>query len=72
MRSAALTRPAAPGPRRRRPLLLRLLDALALARSRRALAHLDDHLLSDIGLSRAEAEAEAIRPVWDAPSHWRA
>ncbi|MDM7932835.1 DUF1127 domain-containing protein [Tabrizicola sp.] len=43
---------------------------IALSRSRRHLARLDDHLLRDIGLSRAEAEAEVARPVWDAPPHW--
>jgi uncharacterized protein YjiS (DUF1127 family) len=42
-----------------------------LVRSRRALVRLDDHLLRDIGLTRAQAEAEALRPVWDAPLHWR-
>lgn len=49
----------------------RLLAAATLARSRRALKHLDDHLLRDIGLTRAEAQAEADRGGWDAPSHWR-
>ena len=49
----------------------RLLAAEALARSRRRLGHLDDHILRDIGLTRAEAEAEAARPLWDPPSHWR-
>lgn len=67
MRSAALTRPAAPASR---SLLARLTQILTLARSRRALKHLDDHLLRDIGLNRAEAEAEMRRPFWDAPSHW--
>jgi uncharacterized protein YjiS (DUF1127 family) len=41
-----------------------------VARTRRALKHLDDHLLADVGLSRDDAEAEARRPLWDAPSHW--
>lgn len=48
-----------------------LLGRTALARSRRTLRRLDDHLLRDIGLTRSEAEAEAARPVWDAPLHWR-
>ena len=48
-----------------------ILQHSALARSRRALARLDDHLLRDIGLSRHEAETEAERPLWTAPPHWR-
>ena len=52
--------------------LLRLHQAVLMARSRRALARLDDHLLQDIGLTRHEAEAEAARSSWDAPLHWRA
>ena len=51
-------------------LAARLWQALMVARTRRALKHLDDHRLSDIGLSRDDAEAEARRPFWDAPSHW--
>mgnify|MGYP003548187697 CR=1 FL=1 len=43
----------------------------ALSRSRKALLRLDDHLLRDIGLSRAEAETEAFRQDWDAPANWR-
>jgi len=44
----------------------------ALHRQRSHLRRLDDHLLSDIGLSRADALAEASRPAWDAPGHWQA
>ena len=33
-------------------------------RTRRALTKLDDHLLRDIGISRAEAEREAANPFW--------
>jgi uncharacterized protein YjiS (DUF1127 family) len=44
----------------------------SLARSRRALARLDDRLLADAGLSPAQARAEAARPGWDVPPHWRA
>jgi uncharacterized protein YjiS (DUF1127 family) len=43
----------------------------ALARSRRSLAKLDPRLVRDIGLSCEEADAEARRPVWDAPLHWK-
>lgn len=35
------------------------------SRQRRALLELDDRLLSDIGIGRAEAEREAVRPFWD-------
>jgi uncharacterized protein YjiS (DUF1127 family) len=42
----------------------------ALARSRRGLRRLDDHLLRDIGLTRDQAEAEATLPAWDVPPHW--
>nr|WP_246030375.1 DUF1127 domain-containing protein [Litoreibacter halocynthiae] len=42
-----------------------------LYRQRRALAALDDSRLADIGLSRREADAEARRPVWDAPAYWK-
>jgi uncharacterized protein YjiS (DUF1127 family) len=34
-------------------------------RQRRALLALDDTLLKDIGLSRADAAREAARPFWD-------
>lgn len=33
-------------------------------RQRRALEALPDHLLSDIGISRADAEQEAHKPFW--------
>lgn len=49
----------------------RLLHLSAVARSRRSLSRLDDHLLRDIGLTRSQAAAEAERPGWDAPSHWK-
>lgn len=42
----------------------------SLYRQRRALRSLDARALTDLGLSRAEAEAEAARPVWDAPTNW--
>lgn len=52
-------------------LFSRLRTAEALAKSRRRLARLDDHLLRDIGLTRTEAEAEAERSAWDSPLHWK-
>ena len=51
-------------------LLARIDQAFALHRSRARLAQLDARLLADVGLDRSTAEAEAKRPVWDAPSHW--
>ncbi|MEM8742477.1 MAG: DUF1127 domain-containing protein [Pseudomonadota bacterium] len=38
---------------------------MARARSRADLATLDDHLLDDIGVTRADARREARRPFWD-------
>jgi uncharacterized protein YjiS (DUF1127 family) len=52
-------------------LVHRLQAALHLRRQRRSLRALDAHLLRDIGLTAAEAEAEAARPVWDVTPHWR-
>jgi uncharacterized protein YjiS (DUF1127 family) len=52
-------------------LSYRLSGLAAMARSRRSLRKLDDHLLRDIGLSRSDALVEADRPAWDAPSHWK-
>lgn len=47
-----------------------LLDRMALARQRRALQQLDDHLLHDVGLTRDQAREESRKPVWDVPAHW--
>ena len=33
-------------------------------RQRRQLSELSDHMLKDIGLSRADVEAEAAKPFW--------
>lgn len=52
-------------------LSARLMAVAALDRSRRSLRLLDDRLLRDIGLTRAEAISEADRAPWDAPAHWR-
>lgn len=51
-------------------LIARLFAARSLARQRAALAALDDALLDDLGLTRADAVREAQRSVWDAPQHW--
>lgn len=58
----------APASRRLTPLA-RVKAALDLWQQRRALALLDDSRLADLGLTRAQARAEASRPFWDAPSH---
>ena len=59
-------------PRRTRKFgVLGLLSRwIMLARSRHALARLDDRTLADIGLTREEAENEAGRPFWDVPNYW--
>ena len=48
--------------------LLRLNEAAwtwyARARSRRALAQLNDHVLKDIGVSRVDVYRESTKPSW--------
>jgi uncharacterized protein YjiS (DUF1127 family) len=51
-------------------LIARLQLGVAARAQRKALARLDTAALADIGLSRAEAEIEARRPLWDVPSNW--
>lgn len=41
-----------------------LFSALERRKQRQALMGLDDHLLKDIGVSRAEVEREASKPFW--------
>jgi uncharacterized protein YjiS (DUF1127 family) len=53
--------------RRPRGFLPRLRLALGVAAQRHRLSRLDDALLADIGLTRAQAEAEARRGLWDLP-----
>ena len=61
---------AAKGPRRRssrRPAGLwadMLATWLERGRQRRALRRLDDRMLKDVGLSRADVEYEAGKPFW--------
>ncbi|MEQ6202496.1 DUF1127 domain-containing protein [Sulfitobacter sp. HNIBRBA2951] len=50
---------------------LSLWRFMALRRSRRALAALDDAALRDVGIKPEDAQAEATRPIWDAPAAWR-
>ncbi|KAA0582188.1 DUF1127 domain-containing protein [Azospirillum sp. B21] len=41
-----------------------LFSALERRKQRHALMGLDDHLLKDIGVSRAEVEQEVSKPFW--------
>lgn len=59
--------PIAPG----NSVLAKLVQAQALWRQRQKLKSLDDAALNDIGLTRAQANAEAKRSVWDAPDTWK-
>ena len=53
-----------------RPLRLFSLafQVLSVHRQRRRLAELSDHQLTDIGITREEAQTEAARLFWDLPS----
>jgi len=48
-----------------------LSTLLNVWRSRRALAKLDAHALTDIGVSARTAAKEAGKPIWDVPATWR-
>jgi uncharacterized protein YjiS (DUF1127 family) len=48
-------------------LMLALLRWHELAQQRRRLLGLDDRMLKDIGITRAEALREGRGPFWDAP-----
>ena len=48
-----------------------LSQMIAKTRQRRQLLALDDHLLKDIGVTRAQALKEGRQTLWNAPSHWR-
>ena len=69
MARAIERRGAAPRALRNWPGIATLAAAIgrasAIRRSRAALADLNDHLLCDIGVTRAEARREADRPFWD-------
>jgi uncharacterized protein YjiS (DUF1127 family) len=52
-------------------LFAKLRLAYQVHTQRQKLAVLDDAALADIGLSRAEALAEASRSLWDVPANWR-
>lgn len=53
------------------PLRLALATRLALWKSRRALAKLDDRALNDVGISRADAQRESQLTIWDVPAAWK-
>jgi uncharacterized protein YjiS (DUF1127 family) len=53
-------RAARPGSR----ALATLLQWRERARQRRALREMGDHMLRDIGITRAEASGEAAKPFW--------
>ena len=54
----------------RKTLVSRVFLFLSLWRERNQLKNLNAHLLKDIGVTEAEARAEANRPFWDAPHRW--
>lgn len=68
MTQIAIHRPRKPAKRSGLSLIKR---AFSIRRQRRQLARLDDRALKDIGVTRAEVEAELRRPVWDAPQFWQ-
>jgi len=47
-----------------------LLDCFEVSRQRRQLLELDDHMLKDIGITRAEANLEGNRHIWDLPDRY--
>ena len=57
--------------RRRHSLASTLAHAYGVWRQRQALKSLDATRLADLGLTRDQAQAEARRPLWDAPRSWR-
>ena len=61
------TRSAATFTQRVRSFLANLIACVEVARQRRALQHLDSHLLRDIGVGPADANREITRSFWDIP-----
>jgi uncharacterized protein YjiS (DUF1127 family) len=60
----APTRPARGGFTR---LLVKFEEMMRAYRERRALLALSDHMLADLGLTRADAYREGTRPFWNLP-----
>jgi uncharacterized protein YjiS (DUF1127 family) len=52
-------------------ILPRIGQILSLRQQRRSLAQLGPEALNDIGLTPEEAQREAKRPFWDAPTTGR-
>lgn len=52
----------------RRSIFSFFAELAALRRQRAQLTRMSDAQLADIGVSRADALAEAARPVWDFPA----
>ncbi len=52
------------GPALHRRLIRALTEALTRRKGRKVLAHLDNHLLRDIGLDPDAAASEAAKPFW--------
>lgn len=68
--TSSCSAPCAPG-KPQLSLTARLSLHLAAWRQRRQLARLDARALEDIGVTRAQADAEARGGFWKAPDHWR-
>lgn len=69
VRAANLENESGNWPARVRGLLYQVFERLVHAwgrqRQRQALAQLDERLLRDIGVSRAQARAESEKPFWE-------
>ncbi len=52
-------------------LLTAIVSAFEVRKQRAALKTLDAGRLADLGLTHDQAAAEARRPSWDAPAHWK-
>ncbi|MGH1578415.1 DUF1127 domain-containing protein [Planktotalea sp.] len=61
---AVCAAPSRPG------IAAQMFHFFSVARSRRALAQLSTEQLCDIGLSETDAQREASRSFWDAPTTW--
>lgn len=67
----AVTCTNAPAAKRGFSLLTWVATIVETRRERIALSQLDANRLDDLGLTRAQADREANRPIWDVPSHWQ-